>query len=196
MKAVEIELENLKSELFEMHKTAKESVRLCFIAMRGDKGVVKEISKLEEKSDELEARIHDRCARILIRFHPFASDFRFTISAMRMVSAYERIVDLAQEVALYECKFREKIFEAENVLLEMFDLILEGYSDSKKLLQLSKLDNAVDKAYIEAMEEIEDRFESVDEVLAVRHIERIGDLLCKIGTRLLYAIDGKWVWIR
>ncbi|MEM0202344.1 MAG: PhoU domain-containing protein [Archaeoglobaceae archaeon] len=195
MKAVE-ELESLKSEIFEMHEVAKESVRLCFIAMRGRRDVVKEISKLEEKSDKMEAEIQDHCARILIRFHPFARDFRFTMSAMRMASAYERIVDLAQEVALYECGFREKIFEAENALLEMFDLILDGYEDSRKLLELSKLDDVVDKAYIEAMEEVENKFESVDEILAIRHIERIGDLLCKIGTRLFYAINGKWVWIR
>ncbi|MEM2059945.1 MAG: PhoU domain-containing protein [Archaeoglobaceae archaeon] len=195
MKVVE-ELESLKSEILEMHKVAKESVRLCFIAMRGRRDVVKEISKLEEKSDKMEADIHDHCARILIRFHPFARDFRFTMSAIRMSSAYERIVDLAQEIAIYECKFREKIFEAESVLLKMFDLILEGYSDSKKLLELSKLDDLVDKAYIEAMEEVESSFESVDEILAIRHIERIGDILCKIGARLLYAIEGNWVWIK
>ncbi len=195
MKVVE-ELESLKSEILEMHKVAKESVRLCFIAMRGRRDVVKEISKLEEKSDKMEADIHDHCARILIRFHPFARDFRFTMSAIRMSSAYERIVDLAQEIAIYECKFREKIFEAESVLLKMFDLILEGYSDSKKLFELSKLDDLVDKAYIEAMEEIESSFESVDEILAIRHIERIGDILCKIGARLLYAIEGNWVWIK
>lgn len=195
MKVVE-ELESLKSEILEMHKVAKESVRLCFIAMRGRRDVVKEISRLEEKSDKMEADIHDHCARILIRFHPFARDFRFTMSAIRMSSAYERIVDLAQEIAIYECKFREKIFEAESVLLKMFDLILEGYSDSKKLLELSKLDDLVDKAYIEAMEEVESSFESVDEILAIRHIERIGDILCKIGARLLYAIEGNWVWIK
>ncbi|MEM1957312.1 MAG: PhoU domain-containing protein [Archaeoglobaceae archaeon] len=195
MKVVE-ELESLKSEILEMHKVAKESVRLCFIAMRGRRDVVKEISKLEEKSDKMEADIHDHCARILIRFHPFARDFRFTMSAIRMSSAYERIVDLAQEIAIYECKFREKIFEAESVLLKMFDLILEGYSDSKKLFELSKLDDLVDKAYIEAMEEVESSFESVDEILAIRHIERIGDILCKIGARLLYAIEGNWVWIK
>ncbi|MEM4456643.1 MAG: PhoU domain-containing protein [Archaeoglobaceae archaeon] len=195
MKVVE-ELESLKSEILEMHKVARESVRLCFIAMRGRRDVVKEISRLEEKSDKMEADIHDHCARILIRFHPFARDFRFTMSAIRMSSAYERIVDLAQEIAIYECKFREKIFEAESVLLKMFDLILEGYSDSKKLLELSKLDDLVDKAYIEAMEEVESSFESVDEILAIRHIERIGDILCKIGARLLYAIEGNWVWIK
>ncbi|MEM3796474.1 MAG: PhoU domain-containing protein [Archaeoglobaceae archaeon] len=195
MKVVE-ELESLKSEILEMHKVARESVRLCFIAMRGRRDVVKEISRLEEKSDKMEADIHDHCARILIRFHPFARDFRFTMSAIRMSSAYERIVDLAQEIAIYECKFREKIFEAESALLKMFDLILEGYSDSKKLLELSKLDDLVDKAYIEAMEEVESSFESVDEILAIRHIERIGDILCKIGARLLYAIEGNWVWIK
>ncbi|MEM4279831.1 MAG: hypothetical protein QXP28_05290 [Archaeoglobaceae archaeon] len=61
---------------------------------------------------------------------------------------------------------------------------------------MSKLDDLVDKAYIEAMEEVESSFESVDEILAIRHIERIGDILCKIGARLLYAIGGNWEWIK
>lgn len=196
MRFLEEEIENLKGEVFEMHEIAKESVRLCFIAMRGDKEVVKQISKLEERSDEIEARIHDRSARILIRFHPLARDLRFTLSAIRMASAYERIVDLAQEIALYECRFRERIFRAENALLKMFDLILEGYLDSRKLLELSKLDDVVDNTYIETIEEIENGFESVDEILAARHVERIGDLLCKIAARLFYTLEGKWVWIR
>ncbi|MEM4523757.1 MAG: PhoU domain-containing protein [Archaeoglobaceae archaeon] len=76
-------------------------------------------------------------------------------------------------------------------VMRMFDLILEGYENPKELLKLSKLDDAVDDIYIEVMNEIENDFKSVDEVLAVRHIERIGDLLCKIATRLLYAIEGK-----
>lgn len=196
MKALDEELEKLKSEIFELHEVARRGVILCFVAMRGNKDVVKEISKLEEKSDEMEAVIHDHCARVLIRFYPLAKDFRFTLSAMRMSSAYERILDLAQEIALYDCKFRERIFEAEIPLLKMFDLIRKGFEDTKELLNLSKLDDVVDNAYIAAMEEIESCFQSVDEVLAVRQVERIGDLLCKIAARLFYAIEGRWIWIK
>lgn len=196
MKIVEIELEKLKNELTEMHNIAKESVKLCFKAMKGEKEVVKNISELEQKSDELDIKIHDHCATILMRFHPLAKDLRFILSAMRMSSAYERIVDLAQEVSLYSCNFKRILFEAEPVLLKMFDTIVEGFNDAKKLTDLSKLDDLIDDIYIKTMEEIEIECSSPDEVLATRHIERIGDLLCKIATRLFYAIEGKWIWIK
>lgn len=196
MKIVEIELEKLKNELLEMHKIAREAVRLCFIAMKGEKEIIKDISELECKSDKLDIKIHDHCAAILMRFHPLAKNFRFILSAMRMSSAYERIVDLTQEISLYSCNFKEKLFEAEPILLKMFDTIVEGYSDAKKLTNLSKLDDLIDDIYIKLLEELEVKYSGPDEVLATRHVERIGDLLCKIATRLHYAIEGKWVWIK
>ncbi|MDW7990257.1 MAG: PhoU domain-containing protein [Archaeoglobaceae archaeon] len=196
MKVLENEIEKLKTELIEMHGIAREAIQLCFRAMRGERDIVKKISRLESMGDELELKIHDHSASILIRFHPLARDFRFTLSAMRMSSAYERILDLVQEISLYDCKFKDKIFEAEKALLKMFDLITEGYNDSEKLKALSKLDDIVDNAYIETMEEIEKECSTAEEVLAARYIERIGDLLCKIATRLFYAIEGKWIWIR
>jgi phosphate transport system protein len=58
------------------------------------------------------------------------------------------------------------------------------------------LDDIIDGIYIEGLEEVERDFRCVDEVLAIRHIERIGDLLCKIATRLVYIKEGKWVWIK
>jgi phosphate transport system protein len=79
----------------------------------------------------------------------------------------------------------------------MFDAVKRGFEDSKNLREeMISLDNLIDGIYIEALEEIEEDFRCVEEVLAARHIERIGDLLCKIATRLIYIQTGKWVWVK
>jgi len=196
MKYVDAEMARLREEILKLHEIAKKAVELCFRAIR-DKSIVKEISRLEEMSDELEARIHDSCSQFIIRFHPMAKDMRFAVGMMRISSAYERIVDLAQEISLYECNLRDTILSAEKPLLAMFDVVKRGFDHQADLRnEMIALDDAVDEIYIKVLEEIEKDFRCVEEVLAARHIERIGDLLCKIATRLIYIHSGKWTWIK
>lgn len=197
MNLIEDEIRRISREVLALHEVAKKAVEFCFISHKNDKNIVREISALEEKSDELEARIHDECSHFIIRFHPMAKDMRFALGMIRISSAYERIVDLAQEISLYECEFRERIFDAEKPLLEMFDVVKEGFSDTRNLKEkMISLDDKVDDLYIHVLEDIEKNFKCVEEVLATRHLERIGDLLCKIATRLVYVQEGKWVWIK
>lgn len=197
MKLIDDEIKRISEEVLTLHEVAKRAVELCFRSHKNDRSVVKEISALEEKSDELEARIHDECSHFIIRFHPMAKDMRFALGMIRISSAYERIVDLAQEISLYECEFREKIFDAEKPLLEMFNVVKEGFADTRNLKEkMISLDDKVDEIYIHVLEDIEKNFRCVEEVLATRHLERIGDLLCKIATRLVYVQEGKWTWIK
>ncbi|MEM0351091.1 MAG: hypothetical protein QXR27_00340 [Archaeoglobaceae archaeon] len=51
MKALDEEIKNLRSEILEMHEIARKSVSTCFVAMKGNGDVVKDISKIEELSD-------------------------------------------------------------------------------------------------------------------------------------------------
>jgi phosphate transport system protein len=196
MKYIDEEISRLREEILKLHEIARKAVELFFKATK-DKSIVRDISKLEEISDELEARIQDHCSQFIIRFHPMANDMRFAMGVMRISSAYERIVDLAHEMSLFECELRGKILTAEKTLLAMFDAVKRGFEDSKNLREeMISLDNLIDGIYIEALEEIEEDFRCVEEVLAARHIERIGDLLCKIATRLIYIQTGKWVWVK
>jgi phosphate transport system protein len=201
MKWIEEERKRLREELLEIHERAERAVKLCFKAMKGSREVVREISRIEEEVDELDARIHHDCSIFIMRFQPMASDLRFALGAMRIASAYERIVDLAQEVSLYECEFRESLLKAEEPLLEMFRVVEDALKDpsmgEEELKgKMIELDDKVDEAYINTMDEIEEDFRCIDEVLSARHIERVGDLLEKIATRIVYVREGKWVWIK
>jgi phosphate transport system protein len=197
MKFVDEEIRRIKAEVLKLHEVAKEATKLLFISMRGDKTVVREILKLEELSDELEVKIHDDCAHFIMRFHPVAKDLRFALGIFRISSAYERIVDLVLEISLYDCKFRERIFGAEEPLMAMFETLEKAFGELNISAEsMISLDDIIDGIYIEGLEEVERDFRCVDEVLAIRHIERIGDLLCKIATRLVYINEGRWLWIK
>ncbi len=197
MKVVDEEIKRIKEEVLKLHSAAKEATKLMFLSMRGDKSIVREILRLEELSDEKEAKIHDDCARFTMKFHPVARDLRFVLGIFRISSAYERIADLALEVSLYDCNYRDMIFGCMEPIFEMFEIVENGFHGQKISEEaMIKLDNKIDEVYIEMLEDIERQFRCVEEILAVRHIERIGDILCKIATRLVYIKEGKWVWIK
>ncbi len=185
----------IKKEILVMHELASECVELAFEAMRGNKKVIKEISKIEQQTDVLDTDINYACTTFIALFQPVARDLRFAISMMRISSSYERIADLAQEISLYDCRMPQIIFDAEEHLKKMFDAVKEGYESTHGLRErMTELDNIIDAIYVEAMEEIEKDCD-VNAALTARHIERIGDLLAKIAARQIFIEEGRRVWI-
>jgi phosphate transport system protein len=196
MRRVDERIEAIKKEVLQMHDLSRKAVKLSFQALRGDKRVIYDISKIEQQTDMMDTDINFACTTFIALFQPVASDLRFAISMIRISSSYERITDLAQEISLYECRLPEKLFESEKYLMEMFDVVREGYMDTKGLREkLIELDTLVDNIYVETMEIIEEEC-NVDAVLTARHIERIGDLLAKIGSRLIFVEEGRRVWVK
>jgi phosphate transport system protein len=196
MRRVDERIEAIKKEVLQMHDLSRKAVKLSFQALRGDKRVIYDISKIEQQTDMMDTDINFACTTFIALFQPVASDLRFAISMIRISSSYERITDLTQEISLYECRLPEKLFESEKYLMEMFDVVREGYMDTKGLREkLIELDTLVDNIYVETMEIIEEEC-NVDAVLTARHIERIGDLLAKIGSRLIFVEEGRRVWVK
>lgn len=195
MKRIEEKEKAIMDEILEMHALAEKAVELSFRAMRGDKSVVREISRIEQQTDVLDTDINYACTTFIALFQPVARDLRFAISIMKISSSYERIADIAQEISLYESKLPEIVFDAEKYLKRMFDAVKEGYTRTEGLKErMTELDNAVDEVYVEAIEQLEESCD-VNAVLTVRHIERIGDLLAKIAARQIFIKEGRRVWI-
>jgi phosphate transport system protein len=198
---IERRLESLKSEVLEMHELAKRSVEICLEGLRGDEDKRKECARIEQMADVLNTDMDFNCVTAIALFQPVARDLRFIISMMKISSSYERITDLAQEIAMYECSDDAllKIFEKirEN-LLKMFEVVERGYEGETENLrkELLKLDDQVDRCYVEAMEYLANAQCSVDMILVARHLERIGDLLGKIGARIIFIEEGRRVWIK
>ena len=196
MRRIDERVEAIRRDVLQMHNLSRNAVELSFRAMKGDKSVIHEISKLEQHTDMLDTDINFACTMFIAMFQPVARDLRFVVSMIRISSSYERIVDLDQEIALYECRMPERFFESERYLMEMFDVVKRGYDETEGLREkLIELDTLVDSIYVETMEIIEHDCH-VDAVLIARHVERIGDLLAKIGARLIFVDKGRRVWVK
>ncbi len=197
---IERRLESLKGEVLEMHKLAKRSVEICLDGLKGSDDVRKETVKIEQMADVLNTDIDFNCVTAIALYQPVARDLRFIISMMRISGSYERITDLTQEISMYYCdnEFLLNKFEGMvDTLLTMFEVIERAYEGDIEHLrtQLWALDDLVDKYYVEAMEYLEECC-FVDWVLTARHLERIGDLLGKVGARIIFIEEGRRVWIK
>lgn len=195
--------ERIKADVLKLHDLAERAVELCFKSIKGEEEAVEEISKIEDESDHLDVKVSDESSIFLLRFQPMARDFRFAITMPKIAYLYERIIDLAKEISLYGRIYHERIFEAEGPLMEMFKLVRDdlanidrGTSSRKLEEEMTKLDDKLDMIYLQTLEIIEKDFKRPEEVLGVKHIERIGDLLAKIAIRLIYIKEGVWVRIK
>ncbi len=196
MRRIDDRIKAIRKDILQMHTLSKKAVKLSFKAMKGDKSVIREISEIERHTDMLDTDINFACTTFIALFQPVARDLRFALSMIRISSSYERIADLAQEIALYECRMQKSFFEAERYLMEMFDAVKSGYEKTEGLRErLVELDTRIDDIYVETMEVLENDC-NVDAVLTARHVERIGDLLAKIGARLIFVEEGRRVWVK
>ncbi|MET1123659.1 MAG: PhoU domain-containing protein [Archaeoglobaceae archaeon] len=196
MRRIDEKIEAISREVLQMHDLSRRAVELSFEAIKGDKSVIREISKLEEYTDVLNTDLDFACTSFIALFQPVARDLRFAVSMIRISSSYERITDLAQEIALYECEMPEVFFESKKYLMEMFDVVKRGYKRTEGLREkLFELDTRIDDIYVETMEILEQNC-NADAVLTARHVERIGDLLVKIGVRLIFIEEGRRVWVK
>lgn len=212
MKALEGKLNNIKDSVTEIHNLAQKSVELALGGLEGNDENKIMASKIEHLVDVMNTDIDCACLSVVALFQPVAWDLRFTLSMLRVSGHYERVSDLAHEVAMYTIKsgFEEVIEhfkKMEENIMEMFDLIkksLESGNTNRLRNELGTLDDHVDRFYVESVETIVNTTkmnpglieDMVDMILIARHYERIADLLSKIGSRLIFIEEGRRVWIK
>ncbi|ADC65131.1 phosphate uptake regulator, PhoU [Ferroglobus placidus DSM 10642] len=196
MKVLEERLNKIKEELIEMHRISKEAVELCL-----DSRSLAKVSSIERRADVMNTDIDDNCLVAVALYQPVARDLRFLASVMRLSANYERITDLAEKIAKLENKDAERLKEMQETVLEMFDIVYEALSEGKIESLKDRLvekDDVLDKINKKILEENMEKKvkEAIDTIIAAKHFERIGDILSKNGSRIIYIEEGKRVWIK
>jgi phosphate transport system protein len=94
------ELNRLKAELLKMAGLAEQAIRNAVEALvkRNTPLAEKTIAE-DEKLNEMEILLDDRCLKLLALHQPLAADLRFITSAMRINTDLERIGDQAVNIA-------------------------------------------------------------------------------------------------
>jgi len=170
-----------------------------------------EVIKDDEKVDQLELEINEKCVQLVALRQPEASDLRFLMTGMRLVTDLERIGDLAEDIAQRTLELADKplpkplidIPRMAQLAQEAVALALDAFVNSDitkaKLIwdKEKEVDQLRDRVQDELMELMQKDASTVSRamplLLASRHLERISDHATNIAEDVIYKVAAKVV---
>jgi phosphate transport system protein len=210
----EIEFENVRVKLLEIGKLGKDALNLSIKGlMERDAGLSEKIQEMETHSDLMNVEVEDRCLTLLSTQILSGSSFRFVSMAIKISERFERIADLALEITNLSKRGLPKQLLAPSkdlpkmsiIASEMIDLNLDALSrkrgaHSERLRELDeKMIRLAEQICGNLVANVHQNPHSFDDAILLLSImtilERIGEIACKIGNRIIYATEGKRIWI-
>ena len=203
------ELDQLRLQVELMGVRVDENLERMRVSLRtGAPDVAAQAFEADNEIDAMNVSLTERCYLLLGRESPVASDLRFVVSVLRIVSELERVGDLALRVVKLTPK--HALLERSEVLfdvlvsvadeaVEMYRVALRAWSaqDLQLATHLATQNRSLDLYYERLMAELK-RLDGPDAVAiamsaftAGRALERIADHSAIIGARLRYLITGE-----
>ena len=204
------ELESLRNQLLAMGGQVEQQLTTALDAlMKLDSGVAESIVRNDAEINQMEMTIDDECATIIARRQPTASDLRLVITIIKVNRDLERIGDEAAKVARQAVQLSEggtspssfvEIRHIGTLVGVLLRQSLDAFArlDVTKAIEVVRGDAEVDKAYGSAMRSlvtfmVEDPRNIgaiLNEMWALRSLERIGDHACNIAEHVVYLVKG------
>jgi phosphate transport system protein len=204
------ELESLRNHMLEMGGKVEQQLTTALDALiKMDSGQAELIVGRDSEVNEMEMAIDDECATIIARRQPTASDLRLVIAIIKVNTDLERIGDEAAKVARQALRLSEDGMSPSNFIeirhigksvATMLRQALDAFArlDVEQAVAVVKSDTQVDKEYGSAMrslvtfmmEDPRDIGAILNEMWALRSLERIGDHACNIAEHVVYLVRG------
>ena len=204
------ELESLRNHMLEMGGKVEHQLSNALEALlQRDSGEAELIVSRDTEVNEMEMAIDDECASILARRQPTASDLRLVVAIIKVNTDLERIGDEAAKVAKQAVRMSEDGASPSNLVEvrhigsrvgTMLRNALDAFArlDVEMAVSVVKGDTEVDKEYGSAMrslvtfmmEDPRDIGAILNEMWALRSLERIGDHACNIAEHVVYLVRG------
>ena len=205
------ELEDIKNRLLEMGGKVEQQLSAAVDALiEGDSGTAEAIINRDHEVNQMEMAIDDECATILARRQPAASDLRLVVTVIKVNTDIERIGDEAAKIARQAVKLAEEGMSPSNYVevrhigahvASMLRNALDAFArlDVDMAVEVVKDDSNVDKEYGSAMrslvtfmmEDPRDIGAILNEMWALRSLERIGDHASNIAEHVVYLVRGQ-----
>ncbi|MDI1356034.1 MAG: phosphate signaling complex protein PhoU [bacterium] len=212
MSPIEVEMQQLKSEIVAMWRMVSVQMKTAMVALATmDKEMSQKVSESEKKVNSLELRIDRDCENIFALFNPVANDLRLVLALLRINANLERIGDIAASVAKFVLraeKFNYLELVAKTHTLEMFEEACDLLDDvlvsfetenayiSEGIFKRDRTLNEFNKSargiIIEQIKKDPEKVESYLSLLSViRKLERSGDHSKSIAEEIIFFIEAK-----
>ena len=206
----EDELEKLRALLIRMGSLVDEQVELASRAvLMTDHESARFVLKRETRVNEYDLMVDALCQRILALTQPVATDLRLLIAAMRIDSEFERIGDIAVNIAE-----RVTVLENQSDMLEgtglktmmdeahrMFRFAFDAFINNDVILARSLFDReaAIDRIAHRAFDLLIDEMKrdplqiepGAHAMALLRHVERLADHATNIAEDVIFIVEAK-----
>ena len=204
------ELEALRNQMLEMGGTVEQQLGDAINALVNmDGGEAELIIDRDHEVNEMEMNIDDQCSSILARRQPAASDLRLVVAIIKINTDLERIGDEAAKIARQAIRLSDdgasptNFIELQHIGKHVADMLrrsLDAFArlDVETAVAVVKDDSFVDREYGSAlrslvtfmMEDPRSIGAIINEMWALRSLERIGDHASNIAEQLVYLVRG------
>jgi phosphate transport system protein len=204
------ELESLRNQLLAMGGVVEQQLTSALEALQKmDTGDAEAVIARDSEVNQMEMTIDSECATIIARRQPTASDLRLIMAITKVNTDLERIGDEAAKVAKHVLRISDhgespsKLIEVRHIgehVAAMLRSALDAFArmDVNQAVEVVRRDVDVDHEYGSALRSlitfmVEDPKcvgVILDEVLALRSLERVGDHACNIAEHIVYMVQG------
>ena len=211
-KHLEKELERLKKLIYSLSARVDESVDLAVKSFQdSDSELAQKVIDDDKVIDDLEVEVEEECLKALALYQPVAIDLRFIIAVMKMNNDFERIGDLAADIAkngmAINAATKPKIpidlhqmgYLVKAIVRKSLDALVN--IDTYLAREVIKDDDEINALKAEMKAEIiaalqrdPDHAEALITLLAVTNrLERIGDHATNIAEDVIYMAEAEIV---
>jgi phosphate transport system protein len=203
-------LESVRVEIVRLGAMTTETVgRGTEALLSKDLHAAQAIIDADDIIDELSVHIEEQIFRLFALQNPIASDLRFLISSMRIVSELERSADLMVNICkaarrLYDVDFDPRLRGLASAMSAEAQMLtqrsIDAYVDEDEALAaaLDDMDSKLDELQLDFTQaiftahqhETLELRQAVQLALICRYYERIGDHAVNIGERVTFMITG------
>ena len=164
----------------------------------------------DEKIDDMDDEINEMCYLFLATQQPLASDLRYCISIMKMVTDLERIGDHCEDLAKYAIRMENEEYYKELIDLPRMADMAAGMvknairafldRDLKLARKVWKADEEVDELFRDVYEEqvgiaatnSKNTRLSIMFAFVAAHLERIADYATNICEETVFSLEGAY----
>mgnify|MGYP001814282136 FL=1 len=204
------ELEAVKNHLLEMGGMVEEQLNQAMdCLLNRDSGSAEAIIEADKNINRMEVEIDEECSRILARRQPAASDLRLVLAISKVTTDLERVGDEATKIARLAIKLTEEVSSPSSFIeirhlaghvVQMLRDSLDAFArlDVERAVNVVVTDRSADAEYASGirslvtfmMEDPRNIGPVLNEIWALRGLERVGDHAANIAEQVIYLVRG------
>lgn len=205
-------IKSLNAELMEMATLVEKQIYDSINALKNQNNeLAQEVIKNDDKVDNFQKEIEEKCIKIIATEQPVAKDLRSLYTTSKIVTDLERMADYAVDISkavsrVQGINFSEDVspvWEMVDIVTKMIKSAIEAYinGDVDHAYEICDMDDRVDALYqgmfsvvLKNMSHNEAMLNQGTQILFVsKYLERIGDHVTNICEWIIFHKKGKYV---